>query len=212
MAENNNQQSVHRTKVCILFISLLVVSQTGVVLLFTLTILKFRTPKLSVQTATFETLNVGTPTNPLFKIRMNAEIIVKNTNFGRFKFDNTQMHFFHRGTRVATYMMPNGVANGRSTKKIGVAVDMTMASGASQGINSQLASDLRAGVVPITCQGKMRGNVRLMVVLKKNKSADMNCSLDIVMTERCDMEFRGHDISKGTLKNLWIEKLSNQDR
>ncbi|KAI3458077.1 hypothetical protein Pfo_014740 [Paulownia fortunei] len=166
-----------RTK-CLLYILLFAVFQTGIILLFALTVMKIRTPKFRVRSAAFENFNVGTPTNPSFNIRMNAEVGVKNTNFGRFKFESASMYFFYRGTQVAEVLVPKRRANWRSTKRFQVVVDMSMASSA-QG-NSQLASDLSAGVVPLTSQAKLRGNVRLMMVFKKNRGSDMNCSMEIV--------------------------------
>ena len=65
-----------------LYIIAFVIFQTGIIVLFTFTVMKFRTPKFRVRPASsFDTFDVQSAT-PSFNLRMNAQLGVKNTNFG----------------------------------------------------------------------------------------------------------------------------------
>ncbi|KAI3458078.1 hypothetical protein Pfo_014741 [Paulownia fortunei] len=153
---------------CLLYIVLFAIFQTGVILIFALTVMKIRTPKFRVRSATFTNFNVGTPASPSLRTNMNAELTVRNANFGRYKYRDTTVVFLYRGTQVGQVFVPNSRANWRSTKDFDVQA------------NSQLASDLSAGVVPLTSQANMRGRVELMFVMRRNRSTNMNCSMEIV--------------------------------
>ncbi|KAK4384916.1 hypothetical protein Sango_2615600 [Sesamum angolense] len=129
------------------------------------------------QAATFENINAGTPASPAFSARMNTELGVKNANFGRYKYRNTTVVFFYRDTPVGQAILQNSRVNWRATKKIDVAVDLNLGNAAA---NSQLGSDLSAGIVPITSQARMTGRVELVFVMKKNKATEMKCNMEIV--------------------------------
>ncbi|KAL2227016.1 uncharacterized protein LOC105160687 [Sesamum indicum] len=170
------QRKKKRTK-CLLYIVLFAIFQAGVIAIFAVTIMKVRTPRFRVRSASFENFNVGTPASPAFSARMNAELGVKNANFGRYKYRNTTVVFFYRGTPVGQAILRNSRVNWRATKKIDVAVDLSLGNAAA---NSQLGSDLSAGIVPITSQARMTGRVELVFVMKKNKATEMNCNMEIV--------------------------------
>ncbi|CAA2974331.1 late embryogenesis abundant At1g64065-like [Olea europaea subsp. europaea] len=163
-----------KRKKCLLYIVLFVVFQTGIILLFALTVMNIRTPKFRVRSAAFENFNVGTPTNPSFSLRINAEFGIKNTNFGHFKYQNSAVYFIYGSVKVGEVVVQKARAKARSTRKFNAAVELSFPE------NSQLRNDLNSGFVRLISQSKLRGKVELMKVLKKNKSTDMNCSMDIV--------------------------------
>jgi hypothetical protein len=174
------QRKKKRTK-CLLYIVLFVIFQTAVILVFVMTIMKIRTPKFRVRSATFQSLNLGTPTSPSLTGRMTAELSVKNANFGRYKYQDTTVDFFYRGTPVGEAHVSQSRVGWRSTKKFEVGVDLSL--GGAQ-TNAQLASDLRAGRMPLTSKARMTGRVELIFVIKKNRSTDMNCTLEVVAATR----------------------------
>ncbi|KAL0321493.1 UNVERIFIED_CONTAM: hypothetical protein Scaly_2445700 [Sesamum calycinum] len=144
------QRKKKRTK-CLLYIVLFAIFQAGVIAIFA--------------------------ASPAFSASMNAELGVKNANFGRYKYRNTTVVFFYRDTPVGQAILQNSRVNWRATKKIDVAVDLSLGNAAA---NSQLGSDLSAGIVPITSQARMTGRVELVFVMKKNKATEMNCNMEIV--------------------------------
>ncbi|XP_059667135.1 late embryogenesis abundant protein At1g64065-like [Cornus florida] len=155
-----------------------VVFQTGIILLFALTVMKIKTPKFRVRSATFGTF---TTNNASFDIQMTAELGVKNTNFGHYKFEASSIAFLYRDVQVGTATFPNARARARSTKKFTVFVDLSSTNLAT---NSMLGSDLSSQVLQLTSTSKLNGKVHLMKVIKKKKSTEMSCTMQINLSAR----------------------------
>ncbi|KAA8539984.1 hypothetical protein F0562_026676 [Nyssa sinensis] len=132
---------------CIVYVVAFAVFQTGIIMLFALTVMKIKTPKFRVRSATIAPFVDPTSNGP-FNITMNAELGVKNTNFGHYKFDSSNITFFSMGTPIGNAFIPNARARARSTKKFNVTIELTLP-------NS-------SGVVPLTSQSTLRGKVELM--------------------------------------------------
>ncbi|KAL2556164.1 Late embryogenesis abundant (LEA) hydroxyproline-rich glycoprotein family [Forsythia ovata] len=128
---------------CLLYIVLFAVFQTGIILLFVLTIMKIRTPKFRVRSATFDTFDYSSTTNPSFNMRMNAELGVKNANFGRYKFRDSMIYFSYNDLIVGEAFIPKARAKARSTKKFNVIVNLSSSNFQN---HPQLGNDLNSGV------------------------------------------------------------------
>lgn len=172
------QQRREKRQKCLLYIVLFIIFQSAVIAVFSLTIMKIRTPKLSVRSATFNNFNIDNSTaKPSFSTRMNVELRLKNSNFGRYKYTNTTIYFSYRGKSIGEALVSNSYAKWKSTKRFVVDADLDFVGAQS---DTQLASDLNAGVVPIESQAELRGKVELLYVMKKKKSTDMKCSIEIL--------------------------------
>ncbi|KAH7853773.1 hypothetical protein Vadar_006405 [Vaccinium darrowii] len=152
-----------------------VVFQTAIIVLFSLTVMKVKTPKFRVRSSSFNTVDVQ-PTSPSFTLNMNAQFGVKNTNFGPYKYDSTTVYFYYNGIQVGSAIIPKSKASFLSTKKINVVVDLTSANITS---NPNLASDLNAGILPLTSTSRLNGKVELMLIFKKKKAVNMNCTMNV---------------------------------
>ncbi|KAF2297889.1 hypothetical protein GH714_004812 [Hevea brasiliensis] len=71
-------------------------------------------------------------------------------------------------------MVPKARAKARSTKKVDVGVELNSASLPS---TENLGSELGSNVLTLNSQAKLSGEVELLKVIKKNKSAQMNCTI-----------------------------------
>ncbi|XP_052185332.1 late embryogenesis abundant protein At1g64065-like [Diospyros lotus] len=149
-----------KRKKWILYIIAFVIFQTAVIALFSMTVMKFRTPKFRIQSATFNH-NFQTSNSPF-----NLTIGVKNTNFGPYKFDNTTILFYHQnGALAGSAAVRKSKANFRSTKKLDdVAVDLVMPD---------------SGILPLTAKAEMKGKVTIMFMFKKKKSTKLDCSMEV---------------------------------
>ncbi|MGI4370225.1 LEA type 2 family protein, partial [Klebsiella pneumoniae] len=160
-----------------LYIIAFVIFQTGIIVLFTFTVMKFRTPKFRMRpVSSFDAFDVQT-TTPSFNLRMNAQFGIKNTNFGPFKYSNTSIHFYYKGTEVGSATIRKSKANFRSTKKVNVPVDLVMPTTLAS--SADLISDLSSGILPLTSQSKLNGKVEIMFIFKKKRTANMNCTMDL---------------------------------
>ncbi|GMI64691.1 hypothetical protein like AT2G46150 [Hibiscus trionum] len=147
--------------------------QTIVILVFSLTVMRIKNPKFRVQSITVEDLTAAA-TNPPFNMKLNAQVAVKNTNFGHFKFQNTTISFDYGGVGVGEAFVGKGRSKARSTKKMNVTVELN-----SNNIvnNSSLQSDIESGFLALSCHSKLIGKVQLMKLIKKKKSSEMKCDM-----------------------------------
>ena len=158
------------------------VFQTIVILVFALTVMRVKTPKVRLGTdVTFQNFQTGTQASPTFDLSFTTQVGVKNTNFGPYKFDSTIATFMYQGVTVGQVTIPKGKAGLRSTKKVGVIVNVD-----SNALSSTagLGSELGAGVLTLNSQAKLSGKVELMFVMKKKKSAEMNCTMTIEVSTK----------------------------
>ncbi|KAG5533814.1 hypothetical protein RHGRI_027867 [Rhododendron griersonianum] len=153
-----------------------VIFQTGIIALFSLTVMKVRNPKFRVRSATFDTFDVVQTTNPSFNLKTNVALGIKNTNFGPYKYDNSTMYFYYGEAEVGSVVIPKSKAQFRRTKKITVTVDLASTNLVG---NTQFASDMNSGIVPLSSRSKLSGKVELMLIFKKKKSVGMDCTMEV---------------------------------
>ncbi|KAI8540423.1 hypothetical protein RHMOL_Rhmol09G0262900 [Rhododendron molle] len=162
-----------KRKKWLLYILAFIIFQSAIIALFTLTIMKVRNPKFRVRSATFDTFDVQSTS---FNLKGNVQLGIKNTNFGPYKYNNSTVTFYYGDTEIGNAVITKSKAQFRRTKKFNVAVDLSSTNIAS---NSQLATDIGTGLVPLSSQSKLTGKVELMFIFKKKKNVNMNCTMEI---------------------------------
>ena len=101
VAANSKELKKKKRMKCLLYIVLFAVFQTGIILLFALTVMRIRNPKFRIRSGSFvDTFDVGTEASPTFNLRMNTQFTVKNTNFGHFKYELGTVTLAYKGTPV----------------------------------------------------------------------------------------------------------------
>ncbi|MGI4329160.1 LEA type 2 family protein [Klebsiella pneumoniae] len=179
MGEMNSERR-QKQKKWALYIIAFIIFQTGIIVLFTMTVMKFRTPKFRVRSSrSFDTFNAA---NNSFNLRMNAQFGIKNTNFGPYKYDNTTVTFFYKGTPVGSTTVRKSKADFRRTKKVNFAVDLVTPTELSS--NSELASDISSGILPLTSQSRLTGKIEIMFIFKKKRATNMNCTMDVNIAQQ----------------------------
>ncbi|GLT34814.1 hypothetical protein SLA2020_093080 [Shorea laevis] len=164
-------------KNCQLCVAAFVVFQAIIILVFALTFMRIRNPKVRFGTIDTQSFQTAAPTGASpasFDMRFIAKVTVKNTNFGHYKFDNSTMKFLYDGVEVGQAIIPEARARARSTKKLNVTVALK-----SNGLpnTAMLGTELRSNVLTLNSQAKVTGKVELMKVMKRKKSAEMECTL-----------------------------------
>ncbi|XP_042022950.1 late embryogenesis abundant protein At1g64065-like [Salvia splendens] len=151
-----------RTK-CIAYIAIFAVFQVAVILVFSLTVMRVRTPKVRLE----DIVITSSPASS--DLRLSARITVKNTNFGRYKYESTlaTIRSGSGGQVVAQFAIEEARARARSTKKVTFVAD--------------LGSGGNAGTVDFVVEARMRGKVELMRVIKRKKTAEMACNFTVVL-------------------------------
>ncbi|PKI50909.1 hypothetical protein CRG98_028639 [Punica granatum] len=163
------------------YIGAFAVFQVIVILVFALVVMKVKTPKFRIGNGIeIQSLTAGTQSSPSFDMSFIAPIRIKNTNFGPYKYDATTVNFTYGGVQVGQVVIPKSKANFKSTKKVDVIVSVNSnALTSTSGLGSELNSGLNSGVLTLNSQGRMNGKVELMLIFKKKKSTNMNCTMAI---------------------------------
>ncbi|KAI4370113.1 hypothetical protein MLD38_018494 [Melastoma candidum] len=158
------------------YIAAFTVFQVMVILVFALVVMKVKAPKFRVGTLEIQTLDVDR-TAPSFNTTFIAPIRIKNTNFGPYKFDATNIDFTYGRVVIGQVAIPKSKANFKSTKKIDAEVSLNSVALSSN--TAGLASELTNGVITLGSKGTMNGKVTLMLMFKKKKSTEMDCTMMI---------------------------------
>lgn len=164
------------------YIGAFAVFQVIVILVFALVVMKVKTPKFRIGNGIeIESLTTGTQPSPSFDMNFTAPIRIKNTNFGPYKYDAATVNFTYGGVQVGQVTVPKSKANFKSTKKVDVTVSVSSSALTS---TSSLGDELNSGVLTLSSQGRLEGKVELMLIFKKKKSANMNCTMEINVQSR----------------------------
>ncbi|KAG5558694.1 hypothetical protein RHGRI_008602 [Rhododendron griersonianum] len=163
---NTEELRRQKRKKYLIYFAAFVIFQTLIIVLFSLTVMKVKTPKFRVRSSSsINTVDVP-QTNTSFTL--NAQFGVKNTNFGPYKYDSTTVDFLYNGIQVGSAVIPKSKANFLSTKKINVPVDLNLSGNTS---NSE--------ILTLTSTARLSGKVELMLIFKKKKAVNMNCTMDV---------------------------------
>ncbi|KAH7840074.1 hypothetical protein Vadar_012328 [Vaccinium darrowii] len=119
--------------------------------------------------------NYSTP--PYFTMKINAQVTIKNTNFGKFEFDNSTATISFGGFPVGRAVIGKGKAKARSTKRVDVSVSLSSNNVLPE--NYELRYNFDLGKLRLTSQGTLKGKVYLLKVIKRKKSAEMNCYMEV---------------------------------
>ncbi|KAL6177331.1 hypothetical protein ACLB2K_048857 [Fragaria x ananassa] len=174
--QSEEEQKRQKRRKLFMYIGIFIVFQIIVMTVFGPTVMKVKTPKLRLGNIDVQTLNFTSQTPPSFDMSFTTEIRVKNTNFGPYKYDRSYVTFLYQGTPLVQVTIPKGKAGRRSTEKIGATAILNSKALPSV---SNLGSDLDSGVLKLSSQAKISGKVELMFVMKKKKTAEMNCSIEV---------------------------------
>lgn len=153
----------------LVYVALFIVFQTAIILFFSLYIMKVRTPKFSVRSATLDNLVTD---NASFNMTVNAELSVKNANFGPYNYKNSTIYFYYNDVSIGEAFVSQGKAGFKSTKKFNVIVNVSSK-------ELKLRNDINSGTLILTSKSNLEGKVKLIFVMKKKKSTEMNCTIII---------------------------------
>ncbi|XP_062076004.1 uncharacterized protein LOC133780147 [Humulus lupulus] len=137
-----------------IYIAIFAVFQIIVITVFGAVIMRAKSPMLRLSNSIeFQKCNVSSSS---FDITFATQVRVKNSNFGRYKFDNTTAVFTYGS---ATVELPTSAAD-------------------------VLSREFAAGMLTFSGEARMNGKVELMWIMKKKKSANLNCTVIIDVNEK----------------------------
>ncbi|XP_030470194.1 late embryogenesis abundant protein At1g64065-like [Syzygium oleosum] len=153
-----------------------------VALIFSLIVLRPAHPELALLDVSVESLNY---TSDYPATRLDATLAVqatlKNTNFGRFEFENSNLTMSYNGTVIGEKALGNGTVWSRETKHVDVVVAVR-----SSRISDlkNLSSDMSDNVLELTSYAELRGTVHLIKIVKRRLTSVMNCTMSLDLSNR----------------------------
>ncbi|WCJ36746.1 hypothetical protein M5689_017927 [Euphorbia peplus] len=183
------EEAIKKKRVkCIVFAVAFTLFQTGILLLFIFFVLRFKDPKFRIISTSpaFETFQINSNlTSPSFNFTINTQFGVKNTNFGHFKYEMSNVTFKYRGIIVGVVSVDKARARAKSTRKFEAKVVLqTDTTTFTPEDFDLLNSDLKLGKLPITSSSRLNGKIQLMMMIKKKKSAQLSCNMDVDIVTR----------------------------
>ncbi|GKV23198.1 hypothetical protein SLEP1_g32956 [Rubroshorea leprosula] len=175
----------NKTK-CLLYVAAFVVFQTAIILVFALFVMRVKSPKLRFGTATVGNFST-TGANNLPSFDLEAQVTVKNTNFGHFKYENSTLIILYGEFPVGEVAVLKGRTRAKQTKKFDVVVAVSSSRLSS---NPNFQNDINTGVLRLSSEGKLSGKVELMKVIKRKKSAEMSCTMEINLATKAVQDLK----------------------
>ncbi|KAG6688485.1 hypothetical protein I3842_11G127100 [Carya illinoinensis] len=184
-----------RSGKCFFYVFAGIVIQCVFILVFALITLRSRIPDVKVRSIAVKNLryNNGTSSasiSPSFNATLVAEVTIKNTNFGRFKFENTTMSVLYGGMNVVgDTKIGHGSVKARDTQKM---INLTVEVRSNRVLNNSqnFSSEIQSGMLKLSSYAKFSGSVNLLNIVKREEIAQMNCTMILNFTSRKFQDLR----------------------
>ncbi|XP_042020782.1 late embryogenesis abundant protein At1g64065-like [Salvia splendens] len=167
-------------KKCLAYVAVFIVFQAAIILVLALTVMKVKSPKLRFNATVVETFTFNNGTATSIEMKLLAQLIIKNTNFGHFKYDETTLVILHKGVPLGEHVIPKGRTKAKKTQKLEISVDVSTA----RGSGPELRNEINSGILKLSSQAKLNVKVHLMKIIKKKKSGEMKCDWDLNLGTR----------------------------
>ncbi|KAF8379615.1 hypothetical protein HHK36_029056 [Tetracentron sinense] len=151
---------------CLGIIIAVVSSHLVILMVLALTVFRFKDPDIKLNSVSIEQMNIAPGASPTFNMTLNAEILVKNRNWGEFKFENSTATVSYRGITVGEVQIPKGRAKMRRTRPMFVVVEVT-----SDRV------DINSGILRMSSYTKLSGKSEALEMFKQYK-AEVEKQLD----------------------------------
>ncbi|XP_062073890.1 late embryogenesis abundant protein At1g64065-like [Humulus lupulus] len=169
-------------------VAVIVLLLTVMVIVISTTFFHVNAPTFRIRSITIDELRMMSSSNTI-DIKFEAQIGIKNTNFGHFDFEDTSISFFYRGVHVALdgdgdhELIEKGKVRARSTKKINFSAEIGTT-------NSISIDDIECRCLTLTCKATMNGTIHLMKLIKRRRSSEMNCTINIDLYKKAVFDIK----------------------
>ncbi|KAK6158343.1 hypothetical protein DH2020_005657 [Rehmannia glutinosa] len=162
-----------RSSKCFVYTLLAVVLQSIAFLIFSLVVLRINAPTLRLSNATVNQLNYG-PTS--LNMTVVAGTRLRNMNFGRFEFRSGNTILMYENATIGAASIHEGRVDGRENREMNVTLKVNY-------MNFSIDIGL-LGLVKLRSFAELRGEVRVVKIINRGKSAVMNCTMDLNLTSQ----------------------------
>ncbi|KAK1390329.1 late embryogenesis abundant protein-like [Heracleum sosnowskyi] len=169
----------------ILFVVVLIIAHAIMIVILEMTIFKVRTPKYRFDSVSLTDVNTNSTssTSSSLRMKLNAQATIKNKNFGPYKYYDCYLTIFYRGKSVGEVVVKEAKVKTLSIKKLTLSVNVTYSESAVSG-KSNLKSDISSGALIMSSKSEMRGRVKLLKIIPKDRQPKMQCTMSINLAQK----------------------------
>lgn len=181
---HNLPKNLQKSSKCLVYILIIVVFHSIILFVFRLIVLPFKSPKVHISHITIQNLRYEIASLASLNTTMVAEIQVYNKNFGPFKFQNSSTTLLYRNITIGVANIYEGRVEGRERKRMNMSLQVR-ANKLLSDYNLNLSSDIDSGLVKYSSDhAKLKGEVRLLKIIKQRRTAEMNCTMSLNLTSQ----------------------------
>ncbi|MCD9643697.1 hypothetical protein HAX54_031353 [Datura stramonium] len=184
---DNNKKKNRKSSKCFVYLLSTIVLLSIVALIFSMIFFRFKSPSFEIGLIEVQNLRFTNSTNSSsFTMTMGAQIIVDNENFGRIKFQDSSMSVFMYDNVTIGFANVNvGGVGARKSKRIGISLQVKANDQLlNHSYNGNLSSDINSRMVKLTSFAELRGKVKVMKIVSKYKTSEMNCTMNLNLTSQ----------------------------
>ncbi|XAR55101.1 hypothetical protein NMG60_11030494 [Bertholletia excelsa] len=156
-------------------------------LVFSLVVLKVRPPELRLRSAAVKRLGFATWPAAI-NAAVAAEIEVKNENFGRLLFEGGNVTVLCGNVTVGTSSFGPGRVLPRAEKRVRAALEVRSNGWLAE--NGNFTRDVGSGTVELRGYARLTGRIRVLKMINKRRSAEMNCTMRLDLGRKTIQDLR----------------------
>ncbi|KAF4354812.1 hypothetical protein F8388_018016 [Cannabis sativa] len=168
-----------RSNKCFIYVFATIVFLGLILLIFSLIVLRPKSPDVKIRSVTVKTLHYITSPFPSVNATLVAEISIENPNFGPYSFDGSSARILYGGQKIGERRFGKGRTETRGRTRVRLTMDIR-SSRLPEGANN-LNSDLNNGVLKISSYAKITGKVELIKIINNRKTSEMKCDMNLVL-------------------------------
>ncbi|XP_062074463.1 late embryogenesis abundant protein At1g64065-like [Humulus lupulus] len=168
-----------RSNKCFIYVFATIVALGLVLLVFSLIVLRPKSPDVKIRSVTVKSLHYATSPWPSVNATLVAELSIKNPNFGPYSFDASSARILYGGQKIGERRFTKGRTATKGTSRFSVTMDVR-SSRLPEGANN-MTSDLNNGVFKISSYARISGKVQLIKIINNRKTREMKCSMTLVL-------------------------------
>ncbi|PON91157.1 Late embryogenesis abundant protein [Trema orientale] len=196
-----------RIKYCGIAIAIVVV-QVVILGVLALTVFRFKDPDIKFDSVTLKSLNFensssspSSSSNFNINMTLKGEMLVKNGNWGEFKYDqSSDVVLTHGSIRNMGQggVVPSGRVKMRSATRVGVELeakfDNTSGSSSSSSDDDDdddrvTGGDVSTGVFGVRCYVELSGKVNMLRLVKKRRIGVLDCTVTVSLARQTVQQF-----------------------
>lgn len=175
-----NSRRRQKSSKCFVFILSLIVSLSIALLVFSLVVLRFNSPRVKLESVEIKNLDY---TSDSLNMSMVAELTIKNKNFGRLKLQNSSAIVFYGNSAIGSGTINGGnVIKGRETQRMNFTIQVK-ANGLGRE-NSNFSSEISSGLLKLSSYAKLRGEIRVLKKIIRRRTAILNCTMNLKLSSQ----------------------------